>query len=115
MHLADLARLSASMALLVMPSMHPALDYQAQLTQLRQIVAGQLFRRGEPCRDGADQARIALLGDMAQAAGLRLTAAGDALYHIAERRPLADVLTCIRENSCWTRQAICSRAMQNGS
>ena len=32
MHLADLARLSASTALLVMPPTHPALDYQAQLT-----------------------------------------------------------------------------------
>ena len=97
MHLADLARLSASTALLVMPPTHPALDYQAQLTQLRQIVAGQLFAGASLCRDGADQARLALLGDMVQAAGLRLTAAGDALYHIAERRPLADVLTCIRE------------------
>ena len=80
-----------------MPPTHPALDYQAQLTQLRQIIAGQLFAGVSLCRDGADQARLALLGDMAQAAGLRLTAVGDALYHIAERRPLADVLTCIRE------------------
>ena len=97
MHLADLARLSASTALLVMPPAHPALDYQAQLTQIGQLATGRVFAGASLYRDGADQARLALLGDMAQAAGLRLAAAGDALYHIAERRPLADVLICIRE------------------
>ena len=97
MHLADLARLSASTALLVIPPAHPALDYQAQLTQIGQLAAGRVFAGASLYRDGADQARLALLGDMAQAAGLRLAAAGDALYHIAERRPLADVLICIRE------------------
>ena len=34
---------------------------------------------------------------MAAAQGLPLTAVSDALYHHASRRPLADVLTCIRE------------------
>ena len=33
----------------------------------------------------------------AAALGLRVAAAADALYHIPDRRPLADVLACIRE------------------
>ncbi|MGB2311720.1 MAG: PHP domain-containing protein, partial [Candidatus Puniceispirillaceae bacterium] len=45
MHLADLARLSASTALRVMPPTHPALDYQAQLTQLETHLGRVLGRR----------------------------------------------------------------------
>src|SRR5438552_5434657 len=35
---------------------------------------------------------------IAEQTGLPLVAAGDVLYHIPERRPLQDVVTCIREH-----------------
>jgi len=44
-----------------------------------------------------DRARIAALDDLARRYGLRLVATGDVLYHSADRRPLQDVLTCVRE------------------
>ncbi len=44
------------------------------------------------------QSRLARLAALAEAAGLPLLAMGDVLYHIPERRPLQDVLTCIREH-----------------
>ena len=47
---------------------------------------------------GDDAARLAVLAAIAEAAGLPLVAMGDVLYHTPERRPLQDVLTCIREH-----------------
>ena len=38
------------------------------------------------------------LAPLAEAAGLPLLATNDVLYHSPERRPLQDVLTCIREH-----------------
>ncbi len=47
--------------------------------------------------DGRDGERLAVLADLAAAAGAPLVATNDVLYHRPDRRPLADVLTCIRE------------------
>jgi len=103
LYVADLARLSTGVAVLVMPPLHPQLDYQAQLGQIKQLVKGPLYAGAVLYRDGADEARIDLLAEMAHKTGLRLTAVADALYHAAERRPLADVLTCIREKQLLDR------------
>ena len=97
LHLADLSRLAASTALLVMPPRHPDSGHATNLARIRDIAAGPVFAGAALYRDGGDEARLALLADMAAAQGLPLAAAGDALYHQPARRPLADVLTCIRE------------------
>ncbi|WP_112324119.1 error-prone DNA polymerase [Oceanibium sediminis] len=44
-----------------------------------------------------DQRRLAALAGLASAAAVPLVAMGDVLYHAPERRPLQDVLSCIRE------------------
>ena len=61
-------------------------------------------RLGEPCYlaasrlyRGDDRARIARLTQVAEAAGAPLVATGDVHYHVPGRRPLQDVVTCIRE------------------
>ena len=46
---------------------------------------------------GDDRRRIAELDAVARVAGLPLVATGDVQYHDPTRRPLQDVLTCIRE------------------
>jgi error-prone DNA polymerase len=46
---------------------------------------------------GDDAKRLARLGDLAGAAGMELVATNDVHAHVAARRPLQDVLTCIRE------------------
>ena len=97
LHLADLSRLAVGTALLVMPPRHPDSGHATHLARIRDIAAGPVFAGAALYRDGGDEARLALLADMAAAQGLPLTAAGDALYHQPARRPLADVLTCIRE------------------
>ncbi len=52
-----------------------------------------------PCSIAAsDRARLARLAELARAAGVPLVAVNDVLYHHPDRRPLQDVLTCIREH-----------------
>jgi error-prone DNA polymerase len=46
---------------------------------------------------GDDARRLARLAALGEATGLPLVATNDVLYHRPERRPLQDVLTCIRE------------------
>ncbi|MBU0861125.1 MAG: error-prone DNA polymerase, partial [Alphaproteobacteria bacterium] len=48
---------------------------------------------------GNDRARITQLDRMAGQNGLRLLATNDVLYHTPARRPLQDVMTCIRHKT----------------
>ena len=52
---------------------------------------------------GDDRARINRLDRIAGQAGLRLLATNDVHYHAPARRPLQDVMTCIREKTTLTR------------
>src|SRR5438552_1171333 len=47
---------------------------------------------------GDDARRLARLAEIADETGLPLVAVNDVLYHVPERRPLQDVVTCIREH-----------------
>ena len=64
----------------------------AALPGMRHLGAAFLYR-------GDDRARIMRLDAMARVRGLSLLATNDALYHHPSRRPLQDVLTCIREGT----------------
>ncbi|MEX6722982.1 error-prone DNA polymerase [Parapedomonas caeni] len=48
---------------------------------------------------GDDLAWLGWLADCAARHGLPLVATNDVLYHLPERRPLADVMTCIRDRT----------------
>ena len=56
------------------------------------LAASMLYR-------GDDRARVNRLDAMARRHGLTLLATNDVLYHHPTRRPLQDVLTCIREGT----------------
>jgi error-prone DNA polymerase len=58
----------------------------------RAYLAAQHHYRGD------DSRRLHRLAAIARDAGLKLLATGDVLYHAPERRPLQDVVTCIREH-----------------
>ncbi len=62
-----------------------------RLGSLRYIAAAWLYR-------GDDRARLSRLSSLAAREGLRLMATNDVLYHAPDRRPLQDVMTCIREH-----------------
>ena len=60
-----------------------------RLPSLRYIAASYLYRAD-------DVARITRLDRLARHHGLSILATNDVLYHTPERRPLQDVMTCIR-------------------
>ena len=97
LYLADLSRLPASTAFVVVPPCHPDADYHQKLQQIKYSVAGRLWAGACLYRDGADEARLSLLAAESAALDVPLVALSNALYHRPDRRPLADVLCCIRE------------------
>jgi len=56
------------------------------------LAASMLYR-------GRDRARLTRLKELARTANVSLIAVNDVFYHHPDRRPLADVLTCIREKT----------------
>jgi error-prone DNA polymerase len=60
------------------------------LATLRHIAASWLYR-------GSDNVRIERLDRLARAHGCTILATNDVHYHAPDRRPLQDVITCIRE------------------
>ena len=69
---------------------------RTDLLAMARAFPGRCFLGAAPRYDGRDQHRIDLLAALAQDTGLPMVAMGDALMHRAARRPLADVLTCLR-------------------
>ncbi len=59
---------------------------------------------------GDDPRRLVRLAAVGKAAGLPLVATNDVLYHLPERRPLQDVLTCIREGCTIAEAGYCLAA-----
>ncbi|WP_343345067.1 error-prone DNA polymerase [Sphingomicrobium sp. XHP0239] len=62
----------------------------SRLPGMRHVAASYLYR-------GDDVARIERLDRLARAQGLSILATNDVHYHAPEKRPLQDVMTCIRE------------------
>ena len=58
-----------------------------------------LYLAAAPLHRGDDRARLARLAEIARDAGAPMVATNAALYHQPERRPLQDVLACIREKT----------------
>ena len=69
------------------------------LTQLREAAPGRVRLAASMLYRGRDRARLKRLAELAHAADVPLIAVNDVLYHHPDRRPLADVLTCIREQT----------------
>ncbi len=72
-----------------LPALAAALPGQGK-SGLRHVAAAHHYH-------GDDLARIARLDRMAGAHGLTILATNDVCYHTPERRPLQDVMSCIRE------------------
>ena len=74
-------------------------DFESELRRIKQALGPKtrLYLAASHSYRGDDRARIAALAQLAARVGLPLVATGAVLYHAAHRRPLQDVLTCIRE------------------
>ncbi len=90
----DLARHSADVQLIAMPGAdlnHFSAGFRRlkrALPTLKYIAASYLYH-------GDDRARINRLDQLARGNGLSILATNDVRYHVPDRRPLQDVMTCI--------------------
>jgi error-prone DNA polymerase len=94
---ADLGEWGAGMVLIALPpDPMEATCPRSDLLAVARAFPGQCFLGAAPRYDGRDQTRLDTLALLAQNTNLPMVAVGDALMHRAARRPLADVLTCLR-------------------
>ncbi|ETD87035.1 error-prone DNA polymerase [Rhodobacter capsulatus] len=106
----DLVAGGAGLILIALPP--PELSAAlAPLHRLQRQFPGQVFLGAAPRYDGTDQAWFRACADLALRASTPMVAVGDVLMHRAARRPLADVLTCLRAGL--TIDAIGTRALPN--
>ena len=87
-------------------------DSLRDLRRIAQRFAGHCFVGAAPVYDGQDRERLDRLAAVSQATGLPMVAVGEVMMHRSNRRPLADVLTCIREGC--TIDSIGDRRLANG-
>ncbi|MDF2096649.1 error-prone DNA polymerase [Aquibaculum arenosum] len=78
-------------------AVEPAADYLAALASLAAAAPGRLHLGARWHHRGDDARRLRALQRLAQESGVPLVALGDVLMHHPARKPLADVLLCIRE------------------
>jgi error-prone DNA polymerase len=71
--------------------------FTSRLSALVRAAPGRTFLAGVHYHRGDEPRRLGLLAELGDALHTPLVAVNDVLYHAPERRPLADLLTCIRE------------------
>ncbi len=79
------------------PSAPTSIKFASDLRRLSKLPASAFYLSASCLYRGQDRARLAALHLLAQVCGLNIVATGNVLYHASHRRPLQDVLTCIRE------------------
>lgn len=99
MHIGELARLSAEMIVIAVPPSSPGEEFGLYLRQLKAIISAELYVGGYQLRDGCDQQRLTRIQHYADAENIQMIALSNALYHLPERRPVADVLCCIKHKT----------------
>jgi error-prone DNA polymerase len=72
-------------------------DFERQLPRLRDAIPSLRHVAASWLYRGNDAARIERLDRLAKAHGCTILATNDVHYHAPDRRPLQDVVTCIRE------------------
>ncbi|MGP1275088.1 MAG: PHP domain-containing protein, partial [Caulobacterales bacterium] len=72
--------------------------FEAVLERLGAAFAGRIWLAASWRYRGRDRERIARLDALGRRAGTPIVAVNDVLYHEPRRRPLQDVMTCIREH-----------------
>jgi error-prone DNA polymerase len=93
----DLTDHAEGLVAILLPD-HPAEKLAEQLRRLRLDFGDRGYLALTLRRRPNDAVRLEELSAMARAARVPTVATGDVLYHVAERRILQDVVTCIREH-----------------
>ncbi|MEM7242093.1 MAG: error-prone DNA polymerase [Pseudomonadota bacterium] len=110
LHHLDILDHCAGMMLIALP--HRKLRSTApHIADIQRRFPGHVFLGAAPRYDGTDQAYLKACAKLAHKTSAPMVAVGDVLMHRASRKPLADVLTCMREKI--TIDAIGKRALPN--
>jgi error-prone DNA polymerase len=72
-------------------------SFASRLSALAHAAPGRTFLAGTHYHRGDEARRLGLLAELGERADAPLVAVNEVLYHAPERRPLADIVTCIRE------------------
>ena len=97
--LADLMEWGRGLVLGVMPAARLDAALRATLVKLAAAFPGDVRLMANFTYAGEDRRRLAALARLAAEIGVPLMATNDVHYHHPDRRPLQDVVTCIREKT----------------
>src|SRR5262249_36335779 len=93
----DILAVCEGQMLIVLPPDELSRGFTERLAALARTAPGRAFLAGVHCHRGDEPRRLSLLDELGERTGTPLVAVNDVLYHAPERRPLVDVVTCIRE------------------
>ncbi len=95
--LADIAAAAEGQCLVILPPAELDAGFAATVGRLAALWRDRVWLAAACRLDGGDRRRLARVAALARQAGLPLLAHNDVLMHAASRKPLADLLACIRE------------------
>jgi error-prone DNA polymerase len=72
-------------------------SFTSRLSALAHAAPGRTYLAGAHYHRGDEPRRLGLLAELGTELNVPLVAVNDVLYHAPEQRPLADVVTCVRE------------------
>src|SRR5262245_9014558 len=94
---ADVLAAADGQMLIALPPDAITSSFTERLTVLAHTAPGRAFLAGVHRYRGDEPRRLGELDELGARVGAPLVTVNDVLYHTPERRPLADVVTCIRE------------------
>jgi error-prone DNA polymerase len=91
---------------IVLPPEEISHAFTALLSALVHAAPGRTFLAGIHYHRGDEPRRLGLLAELGERHGAPLVAVNDVHYHAPERRPLLDVVTCIREKCTFSEAGL---------
>ncbi|MCJ2120253.1 error-prone DNA polymerase [Methylobacterium sp. J-001] len=104
---AEMLEAAEGQMFIVMPPgrrLRPPDGFLGRLEALAAAAPGRTWLGASHARRGDERRRLGFLAELGETYGAPMVAVSDALYHHPERRPLQDVVACIRER-CRITQA----------
>tara|TARA_Y100000052_G_scaffold13882_1_gene13386 strand:- start:42454 stop:46101 length:3648 start_codon:yes stop_codon:yes gene_type:complete len=89
---------STDQIFIVCPAGQSGRAFEETLARLGKVWPGRVYLAARFGFGGRNRERIARLAELGANCGVPIIATNDVLYHEPDRRPLQDVLTCIREH-----------------
>jgi len=94
----DILAASEGQMLIVLPPEPLTCAFRDALERVAAAVPGRAWLGARYTYSGRNREHLGRLAELAAETGAPLVAINDVLYHAPERRPLQDVMTCIREH-----------------